>query len=208
MTDGYYEPGKELEVETKIKKSIFIAQVRVCKTENEAKDKLKEIAANHKQATHNCYAYRVGIEKVDAYYSDDGEPAGTAGKPILGAILRHDITNCLIVVTRYYGGTKLGVRGLIEAYGNSADAGLVASGIVHKRARIPYKIIMPDDMTGHAERLLLTSDTGPHFYNFTYEADVTLVCEVPVANAPFFESTLAEWQNTDRIISWKNKKKE
>lgn len=79
---------------------------------------------NYASATHNCYAYVIGNNRQIQYYSDAGEPGGTAGKPMLNALLRADLTNVLAIVSRYYGGVKLGVRGLIEAYGESVNAAL------------------------------------------------------------------------------------
>jgi uncharacterized YigZ family protein len=81
---------------------------------------VKALLARHnemyKDATHNCYAYILGKKQETQYYSDQGEPSGTAGKPILNALLKHELTNVLGIVTRYFGGVKLGVRGLIDAY--------------------------------------------------------------------------------------------
>nr|HPR89953.1 YigZ family protein [Synergistaceae bacterium] len=126
MQVDYKEPASETTVEVKINKSRFLGHVRICRSEEEVRMKLKEVCDLHKQATHNCWAYRIGEESYREYFSDDGEPAGTAGKPILGAISRLDLTNALIVVTRYFGGIKLGVRGLIEAYGSTATNALNA----------------------------------------------------------------------------------
>ncbi|MGI6783295.1 MAG: IMPACT family protein [Aminivibrio sp.] len=202
MIDGYFEPDREVEIETKIRKSVFIGHVRICETENCAREKLKEIVSKHKQATHNCWGYRVGVQNREEYCSDDGEPSGTAGKPILGAILRNDITNALIVVTRYYGGIKLGVRGLIEAYGNSAEDGIREAGRRFKRVRNTYNIALPYDMIGNAERLLQSSETGPEF-QFNYGESVNLICRVPAVNSALFENTLDEWTLTGKIRGWK-----
>lgn len=99
-------------------------------------DQIKEILASIKKeyydATHHCYAYRLGEDKDVFRANDDGEPSGSAGKPILGQILSHDLTNILIVVVRYYGGVKLGVSGLINAYRAAASEALIAGEIVEK----------------------------------------------------------------------------
>jgi len=140
MTDRYRQPAAELSNEIKIEKSRFIASIKICISEEEAREKLKAVSEEHRQASHNCWAYRIGTEKVREYFSDDGEPAGTAGKPILGALHMYDVTNTLLVVTRYFGGKKLGVRGLIEAYGTSASELLSMTGIVEKRNQAHGKI--------------------------------------------------------------------
>ena len=100
-----------------IKKSIFIATIKHVKNTNEARDFIKEISKKYNDATHNCPAYRViENDQIIEFSSDNGEPSGTAGKPILGVLKRHDLLNICVVVTRYFGGIKLGVRGLIDAY--------------------------------------------------------------------------------------------
>ena len=202
MHDEYYEPGKEITIESRIRKSVFIGHVRICGNEETAREKLKAISAVHKQATHNCWAYRVGIDRVQEYYSDDGEPGGTAGKPIMGALLRNGVTNCLLVVTRYYGGIKLGVRGLIEAYGNTAQESLNAAGRVLKRIRVPLKISLPYDMISNTERMLLAFDTDKEFCRFQYDAVVSLCCAIPAISIPSVINILEEWKNTGKIYEW------
>lgn len=120
------------ETEIVIRKSRFIAQVERAATEDEAKDFVQRIKKKHWNATHNCYAYVTsegnGIQKA----SDDGEPGGTAGMPILEVLKKREIRDAVVVVTRYFGGTKLGAGGLIRAYGSAASEGLEAAGIVRR----------------------------------------------------------------------------
>ncbi len=106
--------------EETIKKSLFISSLAKVSSEEEAKDFIEGIRKEHKDATHNCFAYRLksGIVR----FSDDGEPKGTAGKPILNILEKNDVVNCAIVVTRYFGGTLLGTGGLIRAYSNGAKS--------------------------------------------------------------------------------------
>jgi uncharacterized YigZ family protein len=100
----------------KEKGSKFIASVFPVETLDEVKDRLEIIRKRYHDARHHCYAYRLGEEPYDIRYNDDGEPSGTAGKPIFGQIQSFELTNVLIVVTRYFGGVKLGTGGLIQAY--------------------------------------------------------------------------------------------
>jgi uncharacterized YigZ family protein len=97
-------------------------------------DKVKEIISQHnniyKDATHNCYGYIIGNKQDFQYYSDQGEPSGTAGKPILNTLLKHELTNVLAIVTRYYGGIKLGVRGLIDAYSEAVSMAILSSSLI------------------------------------------------------------------------------
>lgn len=202
MSDLYNEPARESVTETKIQKSLFLAHVCICADEPQARERIRIISSEHRQANHNCWAYRVGSLKGDEYFSDDGEPAGTAGKPILGAILRQEVTNVLVVVTRYFGGIKLGVRGLIEAYGNAATEGLRTSGKVARRVRTNYEIQMPYDMAKLLDRLLDSSDTGGEFRTTEYGAGVTVRCAVPLDCTGRVEETLEEWKNSRRITGW------
>lgn len=202
MTDRYRQPAMESSREVKIEKSRFIASIKICSSEEEAREKLKAVSEEHRQATHNCWAYRIGTEKIREYFSDDGEPAGTAGKPILGALQMYDVTNTLLIVTRYFGGKKLGVRGLIEAYGTSASDLLGMTEIAEKRRSVPYVIGIPYDMIKLMERLLDSCEAPREEQVFEYASDVSVNCSVPEDMAPQFESTLEEWKNTGRIMEW------
>ncbi len=115
------------------KKSEFIANVFPVKTEEEALSFLNEMKKQYKDARHNCFAYIImenGVLKER--YSDDGEPSGTAGMPILEVIRREELQNLLVVVTRYFGGTLLGTGGLVRAYGKSAKDGVLNAKIIEK----------------------------------------------------------------------------
>ncbi|MEG2772263.1 MAG: YigZ family protein, partial [Alistipes sp.] len=99
---------------------------------------------------HHCYAWRLGAEAENFRANDDGEPSGTAGRPILGQLLSHDLTNCLIVVVRYFGGTKLGVPGLIGAYKEAAAEVIAASEIVectvNREIRVDFSYVVMNDI--------------------------------------------------------------
>lgn len=123
-------PGKETDAELVVRRSRFIASLRVALDTESAGTLLKTFPELYPKANHHCWAYRVGIGTAREHCSDDGEPGGTAGRPILGAIKRHSLDNTLLVVTRYFGGVKLGVRGLIEAYGEAAELAIRAAGTV------------------------------------------------------------------------------
>lgn len=100
------------------------------RTEEEIRERLDALRKRYYDATHHCYAWRLGPRGEAFRANDDGEPSGTAGKPILGQLLSNDITDCLVVVVRYFGGTKLGVPGLIAAYRESAAEAIAAAEIV------------------------------------------------------------------------------
>lgn len=111
------------------KKSRFIGQVFAVNSAQEAEEKIAEISKKYWDARHNCYAYVIGWNGETTKCSDNGEPSGTAGKPILEVINGAGFTNVLIIVTRYFGGVLLGTGGLVRAYTQAAQAGLAASGI-------------------------------------------------------------------------------
>lgn len=114
------------------KKSEFIGYAKRCVTEEEAKEFVLQIKNMHKQATHNCWAYAIGETMSIQRYSDDGEPQGTAGIPILEVLKKSNITDCAVVVTRYYGGILLGAGGLTRAYTKGASIALSSAGVVEK----------------------------------------------------------------------------
>ncbi|QGP92789.1 IMPACT family member YigZ [Neomoorella glycerini] len=130
---SYLTVAREATAEIKIERSRFIGHAREVDNEVAAREFIASIQAEHRQATHNCFAYRLGTGKQEiTYYSDAGEPGGTAGRPILGAITSLGLTNVAVVVTRYFGGKKLGVRGLIEAYGQAARRVLEEAGSIRR----------------------------------------------------------------------------
>ncbi len=134
-TDTFNEIEKAATVEIKIKGSRFIGEVLYAKDREAAQALLQGIRKREYNATHHCWAYRLG-QSADVFrYSDDGEPSGSAGAPILRQIDAKAVTNLLVVVTRYYGGTKLGVGGLSRAYGDAAEAALDACTIVSRIIR-------------------------------------------------------------------------
>lgn len=119
--DKYYTIKDRRRTEIKIKGSKFIGTAIPVKTKEEALEKLQEIRSEFYDATHNCFSWQIGWDKNEFRYSDDGEPSGSAGKPIFQAINKFGLSDLLVVVTRYFGGTKLGVGGLIRAYSDSAE---------------------------------------------------------------------------------------
>ncbi len=128
--------------EMKVERSAFIAQAGPAASEDEARAFVAAVRTEHRDATHNCFAWRIGHtggegvpEATSEYFNDQGEPSGTAGRPILGAISRLGLTDTVVVVTRYFGGKKLGVRGLIESYGQAATGALEAAGAVTRENR-------------------------------------------------------------------------
>lgn len=133
VSDSFLTIKDNAESETKIKGSRFIGLVFGCSNEPDALSILENIRKKFYDATHHCFAYRVGTDKnVIFRYSDDGEPSGTAGRPIYDQIEGQNVTNLILIVTRYYGGTKLGTGGLTHAYSDTASEVLKKAGVIKK----------------------------------------------------------------------------
>lgn len=129
-SEGYFED----------KASKFHAYAFPCYDENMFKTRLAEIQSMHPKASHHCYAYRIGTDKNNFRANDDGEPSGSAGKPILGQIDSFELSNVLIIVVRYYGGVNLGVSGLINAYKKSAQDALNHAQIIEKEIQAQWLV--------------------------------------------------------------------
>ncbi|WP_405605662.1 IMPACT family protein [Polaribacter sp. Asnod1-A03] len=123
-------------------------------SEDDVKDCLEELKKKHHSARHLCYAYQLGIEKIRFRANDDGEPNNSAGLPIYGQIQSFEVTNILIVSVRYFGGTKLGVGGLISAYKTSAQLALEASDILEKTIDIHFKLIFNYELMNSVQRII------------------------------------------------------
>lgn len=141
--------SREAESAIEIKRSRFIGRSFRCSTPAEALAIVKRVREAHRDATHHCWAYRIGASAGQARYDNSGEPQGTAGPPILDILKHSGLTNTLVVVTRYFGGTKLGAGGLVRAYGEAAKLAIEASGLVELRllkeisVTIPYALLAP-----------------------------------------------------------------
>ena len=180
MTDESYRtlagPGRD---EVVIQKSRFIGQAWPCVSEEEALERLREVRERTRDARHHCYAYIIGRNEGIIRYSDDGEPGGTAGMPILSLMRSERLVDCCVVVTRYFGGILLGTGGLVRAYTQGCRAALDAAGIVRMErtardfcevpyscwdsvqyalARLPAKIL--DQEFGAAVSFTLLTRTG------------------------------------------------
>jgi len=139
--DAYYNTIEKTAVaEYKDRGSKFLAYVYPLKEVSDFKEKLAALKKEHPKAVHHCFAYRLGLDGNNYRVSDDGEPSGTAGRPILGQIDSKQLTNVLIVVVRYFGGTLLGVPGLINAYRTAASLALQITPVVQKPVLLPYRL--------------------------------------------------------------------
>lgn len=156
MLEDVYKTIEKPSEETlfKVKGSKFFGYSFPVLSEDDVKDCIEKIKKQHHSARHWCYAYQLGIEKTRFRANDDGEPSNSAGMPIYGQIQSFEVTNVLIVSVRYFGGTKLGVGGLISAYKTSAQLALEASDILEKTINIQYKLIFNYDMMNAVQRIV------------------------------------------------------
>ena len=196
--NAYSEPAQSVTYEEKIKRSVFIANVSACHDEAEARDFLTQIVSQHRDATHNCRAYV--LSSGTEYSSDDGEPSGTAGRPILNAIKRADLVNVIVVVTRYYGGVKLGVRGLIDAYGGVAAKALELAGRVECVITKKLTVSLGYPAMGSVTRLL--EGSGAVGMAWDYGESVSVNAQVPVNAVDALAGELEELKARGIIAGW------
>lgn len=186
--------------EEKIKKSTFIGYLKYVENLDDCRTFIKHINNLHPQANHNCPAYVIGKNGEISFSSDAGEPSGTAGKPILNAIFKHNLSNVCIVVARYFGGVKLGVRGLIEAYGSIADSTILQG---EKDAVIDYYFydcIMTYDF--YNIFLHRIGDFDVEISNTTFTDNVNIKIKVSEFTNEDLYNFLSELKNAGKLISF------
>lgn len=182
-----------------IRKSIFIGHAKNVTTEDAASEFIEEIKKKHWDATHNCSAYIIGEHDEIQKASDDGEPSGTAGKPILEVIKRNNLKDTVIVVTRYFGGIKLGSGGLIRAYGQTASEVIQSTGIVERVLHTSIAITLDYTWLGKIENELNTRDYI--IKNVEYLDKVTVYALAKVGSEEQLEQLIANLTGGQAIIT-------
>lgn len=185
-----YEGGEGEIVE---KKSRFIATVRPVSSEEEALAFIEEMKKKYWDARHNCFVYSVGKNREFTRCSDDGEPSGTAGRPMLDVILGEDIYNVAAVVTRYFGGVLLGTGGLIRAYSKSLQEGLAASVVIEKTYGISLEVVT--DYTGIGKIQYIAGERGLPILDCEYTDKVVLHLLVPADREEAVQKSITEGTN-------------
>ncbi len=172
-----------------VKKSRFIGYVKPVKTQEEALEFISEIKTKHWDATHNVYAYTLrdgGVRR----FSDDGEPQGTAGIPSLDVLLKEEVVDCCVVVTRYFGGIMLGAGGLVRAYSHGAKIALDAGGIITMSL---CKIVrVKTDYNFYGRLVPLICEEGGIVEDTQFTDNVEVTFRIPQDKVPFFESRLVD----------------
>ncbi|SEO61106.1 uncharacterized protein, YigZ family [Halogranum amylolyticum] len=191
MTDAYRTVAGRAEASFEVQGSEFVGYVAPADTVEEAEAFIDEVRDLHPEATHNVPAYRVpageassrrapGEVMLREYQSDDGEPTGSSGKPALNVLVQQELRNVVAVVTRYYGGTNLGVGGLARAYSRAVKEAVDAAGVVEELPHERFGVVAEYDDSGTVRGIL--ESTGVEF-DATYEADVRFEVRVPVDEA-------------------------
>ena len=184
---------KEEHVEAEIveKKSKFIANIFYVNTTEMAEDIIKKTNKKYFDARHNCYAYSIkNINENVKRFSDDGEPSGTAGAPILNIIEKNEINNILVIVTRYFGGTLLGTGGLVRAYSGAMKEGLNHCVLLEKETGYPLTVTVDYNEVGKIQYLARTNEI--HELSCEYGNEVVFRFLVPEEKIDSFETALTE----------------
>ncbi|OON77349.1 YigZ family protein [Streptomyces tsukubensis] len=190
MQDEYRTVAREGVHETEINRSRFLCSLAPAATEREAQEFVARVRREHADATHNCFAYVIGADASVQKASDDGEPGGTAGVPMLQMLLRREVRYAVAVVTRYYGGVKLGAGGLIRAYGGAVGEALDAVGTRTLRRFRRVTLTVDHQRAGRIENDLRT--TGRSVTEVRYGERVTIEIGLPDAEVDAFRGWLAD----------------
>ncbi len=191
--DEYKTIKEEVQAELKVQGSKFVASASPSITKSGAEEFVARLRKQYREATHNCYAYRCGADGSLFRFNDDGEPSGTAGKPILAAIDKFGLTDAVVVVTRYFGGTKLGVGGLIRAYGDAAELAMASADIQTKYVLESLRVSFPHS---HISNVMhVTSRCGARIVDTLYDEEVHLVLEIRKSKAEDLRSLLVNNTN-------------
>lgn len=199
FSDTYYEVERDAEFVLRERGSKFYAYVYPVRSEVEIKAKLEVLKRLYPDATHHCYAWVMGARGEAQRANDDGEPGNSAGRPILRAVISVGLTNVLVVVVRYFGGTLLGIPGLIESYGGAAAAALVAAGKVEKFIEEVYEISAAFEHEQEIHRLI--AKYGARVLGSEYTEQVSYRVAVKAGIGRSFEQAVADhYQLTGQLV--------
>jgi uncharacterized YigZ family protein len=179
--------------EIDIEKSRFICYVSPAKNEQEAQEFIAEIKKKHWDATHNCSAYLIGEHNEIQKANDDGEPSGTAGVPMLEVLKKRDVKDTVVVVTRYFGGKKLGSGGLIRAYGSSVSEGLNTVGVIERKLVTVVNVKIGYKLLGKVENAIRNSMY--HLEGILHLEDVNFELWIKVDELELFKDWMVELTN-------------
>lgn len=173
-----------------IKRSRFLGYAEPAREEGAVRELLARIRLAHPDASHHCFAYRLGVEGETARFSDDGEPGGTAGRPMMEVLLREDVVDAMVVVARYFGGVLLGAGGLARAYGQAAAEAIRAAGIARMLPHTELRITVDYAQYGALEQALGRAGYTPS--GVAYAERVTATVPVPAGEEAAMARTVAD----------------
>lgn len=204
MADSYKTIYSKAQGQIEEKKSKFIATICSVETKEEAESFIAACKKKYPDARHNCSAYVLGEDGQIMHSSDDGEPAGTAGKPMLEVLVGENLTNTVVVVTRYFGGILLGTGGLVRAYTQAVKAGVNAGGIIEKHKG--YEATLKLSYTDVGKMQYLVRQNGYTELSCEYGADVTYQVLVSKVEFEHFEKKVTETFNGQLSIAEKKER--
>lgn len=179
MTDTYCTVAERGHAEFEVQGSEFIGYIAPVTSVGDAEQFIEEIQTRHDDATHNVPAYRIrDAEFLREYSRDDGEPAGSAGKPIMNVLTGQELENVVVVVTRYFGGTELGIGGLVSAYSKATTAAIDCVGTVKRRPQTTVTVECAYDDSGTVRGILESADVA---FDATYDTTVVFTVQTPTA---------------------------
>lgn len=202
MLPSYLTVKEYGEHEIVIEKSRFIAHISRAETEDKAIEFIQNIKKKHWNATHNCSAYLIGENDLIQKANDDGEPSGTAGVPILEVIKKRKLKDTVVVITRYFGGIKLGAGGLIRAYGRATSEGINTTGLVERKLMQIVSVKVDYNWIGKLENELRNSTY--EIKDIIYLEDVEFEVFVEQTQIQHFKEWMVELTNGQGVISMNN----
>ncbi|QDP41290.1 YigZ family protein [Radiobacillus deserti] len=199
MLNSYYTVKSEGSDEVIIQKSRFIGHVKRVETEEEAMKFIEHIKKKHQDATHNCSAYMIGEHDLIQKANDDGEPSGTAGVPILDVLKKRGLKDTAVVVTRYFGGIKLGAGGLIRAYSSTTSQAIETTGVVKRQLMQQFIIGIDYTLLGKVENELRNSEF--HLDKIDYLENVQLSVFVETQKDKLFQDWMVDLTSDQASIT-------
>ncbi|MDJ1432829.1 YigZ family protein [Halostagnicola sp. A-GB9-2] len=191
MTGTYRTLAEPATAEFVVQGSEFLGHARPAESVDAAEEFIETVEREYDDATHNVPAYRVRADAegnfLREYSSDDGEPSGSAGKPALNVLAQEELENCAVVVTRYYGGTNLGVGGLVRAYSKAVKDAVEEAGVIEERPHERVAITVEYDDSGTVRGII---ESESYEFDASYETDVSFGVRVPVAESEAFKDRL------------------
>ncbi len=202
MSDIYKTISRGGTFTLKERRSKFIATVAPASTVEQAKSFIETTSREYSDARHNCWAYRIGFPETREHCSDDGEPSGSAGRPILGSLVKSELFDLAIVVTRYFGGVKLGVRGLIDAYSLSATGAIEACEKTEKTVTVPFRFETTYGRYGDCVHNLEALSVGEEWIKPDFAQSVKVDIMVLSSLAPKMEEMLEDMKRRSLLLKW------